>query len=302
MFCGSSIVNVCTGGVKNQLSSRLATTAAATAGQNPPTTATATTHDQVDEQVIGQAQRRLGRHQDGGQQRQDGHQRQPGQLPPAVQAAGRTELAPPGPPEPEAGLDGPRRRPPTSTTPSVTDETSLRITAPAAVAIRPARLSTSAALAPFSPRHLQLRVWRPGEACHGQPCGAHHEQGRARLGHQPRGRDHDRGEHQHPAAGDRAVRGRGDGTDQQQRGAAAWQGDVRRQPAPPGGAPAFGLRVAASQQPGFGQERIGFPGIGVPADRFPSGRCHQGRRHAEQSSHCPVHPGLRPMPLILTPS
>ncbi len=43
MFCGSAIVNVCTGGVKNQLSSRLAVTAAATAGQKPPTTATPTT-------------------------------------------------------------------------------------------------------------------------------------------------------------------------------------------------------------------------------------------------------------------
>ena len=42
-FCGSAIVSVCTGRVKYQLSSRLEVTAASTAGQNPPTTATATT-------------------------------------------------------------------------------------------------------------------------------------------------------------------------------------------------------------------------------------------------------------------
>ena len=39
----SAIVSVCTGGVKYQLTSRLAITAATTAGQNPPITATATT-------------------------------------------------------------------------------------------------------------------------------------------------------------------------------------------------------------------------------------------------------------------
>jgi hypothetical protein len=38
-----SIVKVCTGGVKNQFSSRLAATAASTADQNPPAIATATT-------------------------------------------------------------------------------------------------------------------------------------------------------------------------------------------------------------------------------------------------------------------
>ena len=37
------VVSVCTGGVKYQLTSRLAMTAATTAGQNPPMTATATT-------------------------------------------------------------------------------------------------------------------------------------------------------------------------------------------------------------------------------------------------------------------
>jgi hypothetical protein len=42
-FFGSPIVKVCSGGVKYQLTSRLDATAASTAGQNPPTTAVATT-------------------------------------------------------------------------------------------------------------------------------------------------------------------------------------------------------------------------------------------------------------------
>ena len=42
-FFGSWMVNVCSGGVKYQLSSRLAATAASTAGQKPPMTVTATT-------------------------------------------------------------------------------------------------------------------------------------------------------------------------------------------------------------------------------------------------------------------
>ena len=42
-FLGSAMVNVCSGSVKNQLSSRLAATAASTAGQNPPTTVIVTT-------------------------------------------------------------------------------------------------------------------------------------------------------------------------------------------------------------------------------------------------------------------
>ena len=42
-FFGSAIVKVCSGWVKYQFSSRLAATAANTAGQNPPTTVTATT-------------------------------------------------------------------------------------------------------------------------------------------------------------------------------------------------------------------------------------------------------------------
>ena len=40
---GLSMVNVCSGGVKYQLSSRLAEAAASTAGQKPPITASATT-------------------------------------------------------------------------------------------------------------------------------------------------------------------------------------------------------------------------------------------------------------------
>ena len=43
MLRGSAIVSVCSGRVKYQLSSRLAVIAASTAGQNPPTIATATT-------------------------------------------------------------------------------------------------------------------------------------------------------------------------------------------------------------------------------------------------------------------
>ncbi len=43
MFAGASIVQVCSGGVKYQLSSRPAATAAATAGQNPPMIVTAIT-------------------------------------------------------------------------------------------------------------------------------------------------------------------------------------------------------------------------------------------------------------------
>ena len=42
-FRGWSMVSVCTGGVKYQLTSRLAPIAPATAGQKPPTTAMATT-------------------------------------------------------------------------------------------------------------------------------------------------------------------------------------------------------------------------------------------------------------------
>ena len=42
-FFGSAMVKVCSGAVKYQFSSRLAATAANTAGQNPPTTVTATT-------------------------------------------------------------------------------------------------------------------------------------------------------------------------------------------------------------------------------------------------------------------
>ena len=42
-FLGSAIVNVCSGAVKYQFSSRQAPIAANTAGQNPPMTVTATT-------------------------------------------------------------------------------------------------------------------------------------------------------------------------------------------------------------------------------------------------------------------
>ena len=42
-FRGSAIVKVCSGSVKYQFSSRLAVTAASTAGQKPPTTAMTTT-------------------------------------------------------------------------------------------------------------------------------------------------------------------------------------------------------------------------------------------------------------------
>ena len=42
-FFGSAIVKVCSGSVKYQFSSKLAATAANTAGQKPPTTVTATT-------------------------------------------------------------------------------------------------------------------------------------------------------------------------------------------------------------------------------------------------------------------
>src|SRR5439155_4179432 len=43
MFCGASMVQVCTGGVKYQFSSSPAATAANTAGQNPPTKVTTIT-------------------------------------------------------------------------------------------------------------------------------------------------------------------------------------------------------------------------------------------------------------------
>jgi len=90
----SAIVSVCTGGVKYQLTSRLAITAANTAGQNPPITATATTATRLDEQVVAEVQVQATGGQGQGEQWQPGDEQRPGGYQPAdADAAGQVRNA-----------------------------------------------------------------------------------------------------------------------------------------------------------------------------------------------------------------
>ncbi len=184
---------------------------------------------QVDQQVIGQAKPALGRDKGSRQQRQYGQERNPSQLPPAVQAAGLTQFAPPRP----------RRTAPArnlhNSQCAGQSELAHQQAGPSSGQASQAQHERRAGAE--VPGQLELSVRRPGEASHGEPAGGHHEERRARLGTKARRGNHDRGERHDPAARHAAVAGRGDRADQQQRRAAGRQCVIGGYPARAPGRP-----------------------------------------------------------------